>query len=670
MQIALADIRPGRFQPRQNFDEEKMVGLAQSIRDQGLINAIIVFKNEDGEHELIAGERRWRATIALALANKGELEMSLDTAVKIVCRSEPAKLIQDYFFLIAHTIKAELADNPDDLSHLHRVSIVDNIQRDDLSPVEVGQALHDLKQEYGYSIRKLADVVGQSKSWVEDRLKMTDLVPEVAEMVAGGNGAGPQLDITLARELARKIPAALQPFIAEHVRSEVARGKNTNELKRLIGDIARFVDPNRWSLSNDFDLPYNPVVYNRARLIRTLLNVTPPDQLARGLLDLKGDGSYYSTNYLSKKVSGVLGSSYDVSHITQKLTGEKDPWQDQAQVQGWACDRCTLNPLVDVLDQRQDLLDTNAPCRKIARFSSPENENITTCQHFIGPEDSEDLVAIVVPYNIHSCLDETSGSTLLKRPLNGEDACYVTSWQDYAHVYNQARIHREQAAQEKEEQQQVQHLKPIAQYWQAQLDGHLGVFRSQLFIHHFQAHACHKCKHFLPSPDGRGAGGEGETPCRFAERPLKNRFDDGPRAPVFGILDHPDGFSVPRCEKFQVRNLPDNIQPLDGIRIGSDNRALILDWFKFLKKTASNYYGDHKFLWGVLAWLPQQNLEKLWDQVGDDGIMMAILQTGVQDIQSLKSYSGPVSLLDPTTGQLTTWTAHRWPQESEVSDDA
>lgn len=655
LELALADIRPGRFQPRQNFDEEKLLGLAQSIRDQGLINPIIVFENEDKEYELIAGERRWRASCALALSNKGELQMSLSEAVKIVCRSEPKKLGRDYFFLVACYIKAEVvAHDLEDLTRLHQISIVDNIQRDDLSPVEVGQALLDLKQEYGYSIRQLAGVVNQSKSWVEDRLKIASLTPEVAQMV-GGNGSGPELDITLARELARKIPANLQPPIAEHVRAEYAAGKPVKELAKLVGDIARFIDPNRWSLSNDFNLPHNPVVYNRARLLLTLLANTPPGQLARGLLQLKGDdGSYYARNYLTMKVATVLNSSYEFSKIVQKLTGKSDPWPELAAANGWTCDRCILKSLVDVIDLRDDGLDHNAPCQKMV---SRTPEQVTTCPRFIGPEDA---AAIVVSSSIHSYLDETSGSNLLKRPLNGENACYVTSWQDYAFVYNQARIRRAQQDQEQEERQNTQHLKPIARYWQAQLNGSLGTF-SQIDIHHFQAHACRNCKHFT----AQGLGQKEAAPCRFAEHPLKQSYGEGTRAPRFGLLNHPDGFSVPRCEKFQRRSLPDNIRPVEGVQIGKANRALVLNWFHLLKKQVSTHYEAHRLIFGVLTWLHERDLEKLWDEVNDDGVMMAILQTGVHEIQSLKSWGAPVRLLDPTTGENAAWTACQWPTETE-----
>lgn len=167
---SLADIRPGRFQPRQQFDAEALLGLATSIRDQGLINPIIIFINEDSEPELIAGERRWRASCALALADRGELNMELEEAVSIVCQPTWPEAVGNYFFLSACWPRLEIVDG-DDHQHLHQVSVVDNLQRADLSPVEEAHALQDLREEHGYSIRQLAEVVGKSKSWVDDRLQ-------------------------------------------------------------------------------------------------------------------------------------------------------------------------------------------------------------------------------------------------------------------------------------------------------------------------------------------------------------------------------------------------------------------------------------------------------------------------------------------------------------------
>lgn len=635
MDIPLNKVKRGRFQPRQHFDEQYMLGLAGSIRDQGLINPIIVFVNGDGNYELVAGECRWRAHCALAIINRGDLSLELPTAISLVCLPEAAEtMARDYFFLAGYTIRAEVVEG-DDLQRLHQASIIDNLQRADLTPIEEAHALLDLKTKYGYSLRQLADIVGKSKSWCDDRLNLLNLVDDVATMV-NNKSDGPGLDLSLARDLARKIPTDLQPLLAAHLTQKLAQGTNLKDLQKQIGDVARFVDSNRWSLSHNLDLPFNPIVYNRARFLRHLLEVTPPRQLSQGLIKLLGEGSHYTPNYLSKKVDTILSSNWEFSNVVQMLTGKSDPWLDHAKAQDWTCDHCILNSLVKVITLQNDELDNSAPCQQINRYRDPEKK-ILTCLQFIGTEDPP---IIVVPFTIINHLDNSGGRDLLKHPLCGEDKHYVTSWQDYVFIYQQARLRFEQAASDEVEMQSKQHLGPLAQYWQAQQDG--------LFaLENFQAHACRSCTHF----DG--------DECKFVHKPLYESHNNKiTKSPGFGVLVNKDGLVVPRCEMFRYRDLPE-IRPLQGYRF--PDRNLIMDWFKLIKSQANpRFYGAQKNLFGILAWLPSQKSENFLADIDDDNLLMAILQTGVQEIVNLRSYTSRLNLLDPVTGENIEWQAMDW----------
>lgn len=148
-QLPLDTIRPGRFQPRSVFDADKLEELASSIRAQGVVQPVVVREVSDGEYELIAGERRWRAA---QLA-------SLDT------------------------IPAVVRDVPDEAAVA--MALIENIQREDLNPLEQASALRRLIDEFAMTHREAADAVGRSRAAVSNLLRLLELMQEVKDMVDG-----------------------------------------------------------------------------------------------------------------------------------------------------------------------------------------------------------------------------------------------------------------------------------------------------------------------------------------------------------------------------------------------------------------------------------------------------------------------------------------------------
>jgi len=125
--IELDLIQRGRFQPRRHFDEDKLRELADSIASQGVIQPIVVRPTAGKEYELIAGERRWRAA---QLAGLGDI---------------PA--------VIRHV---------DDQSAM-AMGLIENIQRDDLNPLEAAEALHRLLEEFELTHQQIAQAVGKRR---------------------------------------------------------------------------------------------------------------------------------------------------------------------------------------------------------------------------------------------------------------------------------------------------------------------------------------------------------------------------------------------------------------------------------------------------------------------------------------------------------------------------
>ncbi len=135
-------------QPRLAFDQSTLEELAASIREHGVLQPILVRPIDENRFQLIAGERRWRASKIAGLA------------------SIPA-----------------LVEDIDDSTALE-ISIIENLQREDISPLDEAAMYDRMIREHGYSIRRLADKLGKDKGYLENRLRLADAPPEVRELVS------------------------------------------------------------------------------------------------------------------------------------------------------------------------------------------------------------------------------------------------------------------------------------------------------------------------------------------------------------------------------------------------------------------------------------------------------------------------------------------------------
>ena len=171
--LATASIQPGRYQPRQRFDAEPLEELAASIRAQGLIQPVVVRAIARDRYELIAGERRWRAA---QLAGLDEIPALVKTVAD----------------------QAVVA-----------MALIENIQREDLSPLEEAQALARLIEEFGLTHQQVADAVGRSRAGVSNLLRLLELPVAVKRLLDER-----RLEMGHARALA-SLPAARATALAE-----------------------------------------------------------------------------------------------------------------------------------------------------------------------------------------------------------------------------------------------------------------------------------------------------------------------------------------------------------------------------------------------------------------------------------------------------------------------
>jgi ParB family transcriptional regulator, chromosome partitioning protein len=146
LSIDRIESNPG--QPRMVFDADALHELSASIKEHGVLQPILVRPLGENRYQLIAGERRWRATREAGIATIPALveEIDDDTALEI--------------------------------------SIIENLQREDLSPLEEATMFDRMVHEHGYSIRKLADKLGKDKGYLENRLRLADAPEEIRELVS------------------------------------------------------------------------------------------------------------------------------------------------------------------------------------------------------------------------------------------------------------------------------------------------------------------------------------------------------------------------------------------------------------------------------------------------------------------------------------------------------
>ena len=170
--LPLARIRPGRYQPRTRMDQQALAELAASIRAQGLMQPLLVRPLDGERYELIAGERRWRA------AQMAGLEQA----------------------------PALVREVPDEAALA--LSLIENIQREDLSPIEEAAGIQRLVDEFKMTHEQAADAVGRSRSATTNLLRLLKLVKPVQEMLLEGALEMGHARALLALDGARQIETA------------------------------------------------------------------------------------------------------------------------------------------------------------------------------------------------------------------------------------------------------------------------------------------------------------------------------------------------------------------------------------------------------------------------------------------------------------------------------
>ncbi len=215
--IAVGLIQPGRYQPRQVMDPERLEELAASIRAQGVIEPVVVRAVAGGRFELIAGERRWRATQLAGLAEIPALVREVDDRAVVA------------------------------------IALIENIQREELTPLEEAQALKRLIDEFDLTHQQVAEAVGRSRAAVSNLLRLMELPAEIKTLLEQR-----RLDMGHARALLT-LPEALAVGLARQAAEHGWSVRELEEAARAAQDTpaakakksAASRDPNVESLERD-----------------------------------------------------------------------------------------------------------------------------------------------------------------------------------------------------------------------------------------------------------------------------------------------------------------------------------------------------------------------------------------------------------------------------------
>ncbi len=208
--LPVGSIRPGKYQPRTRMDEKALAELAASIRAQGLMQPLLVRPVGGGNYELIAGERRWRGAQLAGL-----------TEVPVLVRDVPDN--------------AALA-----------MALIENIQREDLNPIEEASGLQRLIEEFRMTHEQAADAVGRSRSATTNLLRLLRLAKPVQAMLMQGTLEMGHARALLGLDGARQVEAAnrivargLSARESEALAASLARGTATHRKPKTDRDLAR-----------------------------------------------------------------------------------------------------------------------------------------------------------------------------------------------------------------------------------------------------------------------------------------------------------------------------------------------------------------------------------------------------------------------------------------------
>lgn len=248
-EIEVSKVIPNPNQPRKHFDEEALQELASSIKLHGVIQPLVVNKADNDQYMIIAGERRWRASKIAGLEK-----------VPVVIKNYTEKQIKE-------------------------VSIIENLQREDLNPIEAARAIKQLMEEYNLTQETVSDRIGKSRSSVANTLRLLSLYPDVIKMIEDGKlSSGHARSLVVVDDTTTQIKLAKQ----------AADGKmSVRELEKAVRN---YLNPQKTPLNKvkEQSLELKELINEMQRIFATKVSAIGNDNKGRIYID------YYSRDDLDR----------------------------------------------------------------------------------------------------------------------------------------------------------------------------------------------------------------------------------------------------------------------------------------------------------------------------------------------------------------------------------
>ncbi|MBQ6622255.1 MAG: ParB/RepB/Spo0J family partition protein [Mogibacterium sp.] len=248
--VDINDIKPNPEQPRKNFDPEKLEELARSIEENGVIQPLVVRKVPNG-YELVAGERRWRASRLAGLRTVPCIVREFDEKQKLI------------------------------------VAILENMQREDLDPIEEAEGLQQMSERFGFTQEQVSASVGKSRAYIANSVRLLKLPEEIREMIRDG-----RLSAAHGRTLVSLGNERQQKAVADRI---VREGLSVRATEKLADSLKKGREPRP-----AVKAPEDPDVLAVEEELRTILGtkVRIVQQKRSGRIELE----YYSREELNRLI--------------------------------------------------------------------------------------------------------------------------------------------------------------------------------------------------------------------------------------------------------------------------------------------------------------------------------------------------------------------------------
>lgn len=254
--LRMSEIEPNKSQPRTFFDEENIKGLAESIKEHGLIQPIVVRPLPNGiTYQIIAGERRWRACKLLKM--------------------------EEVPVIIRETDELEAA----------QLAIVENVQRADLNPVEEAMAYRALMDKYGMTQDRLAEVMGKSRPYIANLTRLLSLPEEALTALSNGEISVGHAKVLLSIDDKDTLIYALNTVISDKL--------SVRQTEKLVSELSK-------------DIPEKPSVNRKVRNYYTEMELSLKERLGRSVKISGNDGE-------KGKITISFNDKDDLSRIASQL---------------------------------------------------------------------------------------------------------------------------------------------------------------------------------------------------------------------------------------------------------------------------------------------------------------------------------------------------------------